>query len=224
MKIVAIVGSPHGLRGNTARLLRHVLDGAEQESAQTETIALTGDTVLPCLGCDTCHKRGHCPQKDEFHSIQHKINGAQGLVLASPNYIFQVSAQMKAFMDRCSSVVHCLGFEGKYGATVVTSGAGDEEPVAEYMRYFLMITGIRPVGSVWATMGAGTSFSEETRGNAEALGRKLVQSWRDKERLPYVEETIAAFKRRMHDLIAWRGEEWPFEYEYWKRKGDLQDP
>lgn len=221
MKIVAIVGSPHGFRGNTARLLRHVLDGAEREGAQTETIALTGDTVLPCLGCDTCHKRGHCPQKDAFHSIQEKIIGAQGLVLASPNYIFQVSAQMKAFMDRCSSVIHCLGFEGRYGASVVTSGGGDEEPIVAYMNHFLMITGIHPVGSVWATMGTSTSFTEETKGEAKALGQKLVQSWRSKERWPDVEERIAAFKRRMHDLIAWRGEDWPFEYECWKKKGDL---
>lgn len=122
MKIIALVGSPHQARGNTAKLTRIVLQGAEREGARTETIYLPGKTVLPCLGCDYCHKKGRCAQKDAFPEIQQKIQAADGVVLGSPNYIFSVSAQMKAFMDRCSSLVHCLGFYGKYGASVVTSG------------------------------------------------------------------------------------------------------
>ena len=49
MKIIGLVGSPHGLKGNTARLLRIVMEGAENEGAQTETIILKGDSVKPCL-------------------------------------------------------------------------------------------------------------------------------------------------------------------------------
>ncbi|HZE21311.1 MAG TPA: flavodoxin family protein, partial [Desulfobaccales bacterium] len=141
MKIIAIVGSPHKAKGSTARLTQIVLQGAEQEGARAETIYLPGKTVLPCLGCDYCHKKGGCVQKDDFLEIQEKIREADGLVLGSPNYIFNVSAQMKAFLDRCGSMIHCLGFHGKYGASVVTSGGGDEEPIAGYLNHFLMITG-----------------------------------------------------------------------------------
>jgi len=153
LDIISIVASPHGLKGNTARLLSHVLEGAEAEGAKTETIVLPGSTVLPCLACDTCHRKGRCPHDDEFESIKGKILESDGVVLASPNYIFSVSAQMKAFMDRCCGVIHCMAFEGRYGASVVTSGGGDEEPIAQYMNHFLLTTGIIPVGSVWATMG-----------------------------------------------------------------------
>ena len=41
-----------------------------------------------------------------------KIINLIGSPLGSPNYIFQVSAQMKAFMDRCCQAIHCLSFEG----------------------------------------------------------------------------------------------------------------
>jgi multimeric flavodoxin WrbA len=136
MRIIGVVGSPHGARGSTAKLVSIVLDGAEQHGAETETIFLPGKTVLPCRGCDTCHKKGRCPQNDEFESIKNKIIHSEGLVLGSPNYIFSVSAQMKAFMDRCCGVIHCMAFEGKYGASVVTSGGGDEKPIAEYMNHF----------------------------------------------------------------------------------------
>jgi hypothetical protein len=57
-------------------------------------------------------------------------------------------------MDRCCGVINCLEFEGKYGASIVTSGGGDEKPIADYMNHFLITTGIHPVGSVRATMGS----------------------------------------------------------------------
>ncbi|MBU0544582.1 MAG: flavodoxin family protein [Proteobacteria bacterium] len=153
MKIISIVGSPHGKKGNTALLLDEVLKGAQHMGAKNETIFLKGGSVLPCLGCDKCHIKGFCPQKDEFETIKLKILEADGLILASPNYIFSVSAQLKAFMDRCCGIIHCMAFEGKYGASIVTSGGGDEKPIVDYMNHFLITTGMHPVGSVWATMG-----------------------------------------------------------------------
>jgi multimeric flavodoxin WrbA len=224
MKIIALVGSPHGARGNTARLTRIVLKGAEQEGARAKTILLPGKTVLPCLGCDYCHKKGRCAQKDAFPEIRQKVLEADGLVLGSPNYIFSVSAQMKAFMDRCSSMVHCLGFHGKYGASVVTSGGGDEEAIAEYLNHFLMITGIQSVGSVWATMGLifGEGFPEDITSRALGLGKRLVQAWRNQETFPEIQEKMAAFKERMRLLMQYRREEWPYEYEYWQKTWGLE--
>lgn len=224
MKIVAIVGSPHGAKGNTAKLTRLVLEGAGSEGALAETIYLPGHTVLPCLGCDYCHKKGHCAQKDSFEEIQQKLKAADGVVLASPNYIFSVSAQMKAFMDRCACAIHCLAFHGKFGASVVTSGGGDEEPIAEYMNHFLMITGIQSVGSVWATMGLifGDDFPEDITTSAIDLGKRLVLAWKGKESFPETQEKMSAFRERMRRLMLFRKEEWPYEYEYWKKHEGLE--
>ena len=224
MKIIALVGSPHKASGNTAKLTRIVLQGAEREGAHTETIYLPGNTVLPCLGCDYCHKKGRCAQKDAFPEIQQKIHGADGVVLGSPNYIFSVSAQMKAFMDRCGSMVHCLGFHGKYGASVVTSGGGDEEPIAEYLNHFLMLTGVQSVGSVWATMGLifGDDFPEDISSRVLDLGKRLVQAWKNKETFPEIQEKMAAFKERMRQLMQYCKREWPYEYEYWQKNWGLK--
>lgn len=218
MKIVSLIGSPHGEKGSTARLLHLVLEAAREKGAITETVALKGDTVKPCLGCDTCHKKGRCSQKDAFEGIRAKILAADGLILASPNYIFNVSAQLKAFMDRCCGVVHLLQFEGKYGAAVVTSGGGDEAPVAEYMNHFLITTGIRPVGAAWATMGTlpDGCFTEEISDRARRLGHELVQAWQTGRVNPEVERTMAAFRERMRQLMLWRQQEWPYEYEFWQ--------
>lgn len=225
MKIVSIIGSPMGTKGNTAALLKVVLEGAKSQGAETEIITIKGSEVKPCKGCDACHKKGSCPQKDSFNAIKKKIMGADGLVLASPNYIFHVSAQLKAFVDRCCGVVHCLGFEGKYGASVVTSGGGDEKPIADYMNHFLAITGAIPVGSVWATMAEieGQNFPQNIRKKAFTLGEKLVTAWRNKERIPEWAPVTSQFRERMRSLILWRRQEWPHEYQYWKECRGLDD-
>ncbi|HME45275.1 MAG TPA: flavodoxin family protein [Syntrophorhabdales bacterium] len=218
MKIISIVGSPRGTTGNTAALLRIVLEGAESSGAKTETIAIKGSEVKPCRACDLCHKTGVCPQRDQFSAFKKKVMEADGLVLATPNYISHVSAQMKAFLDRCCGVVHCMGFQGKYGASVVTSGVGDEEPITRYLNQFLAITGCIPVGSVWSTMDAieDHNFLEDTRKKAFALGEKLVAAWRNKETAHAYEPIASQARERMQSLLTWRKEEWPFEYQFWK--------
>ena len=224
MKIISLVGSPHGEKGNTAKLLSLVLEGAKEKGATAETIILRGDTVHPCLGCDTCHKKGGCVQKDAFEDIRGKIQQANGLILASPNYIFSVSAQLKAFMDRCCGVIHLMEFEGKYGASVVTSGGGDEAPIAEYMNHFLITTGIRPVGAVWATMGAliDDNFTDDIRKHAQKLGEDMVRAWKNGTLDPSTEHTMAAFRERMRQLMLWRKQQWPYEYEYWRSHRGLE--
>ncbi len=218
MKIISIIGSPNGMRGNTGALLEIVLEGARNQGAETRTVAVKAGEVKPCLGCDTCHKKGVCPQKDEFNEIKERVMEADGVILASPNYIFHVSAQLKAFIDRCCGVVHCLGFEGKYGASVVSSGGGEERPIAEYMNYFLAVTGVMPVGAVWATMSQieGRNFPEDVREKAFALGKRLVTAWSARERTAEYADVTSRFRERMRSLVLWRKEEWPHEYGYWR--------
>ncbi len=129
MKLVAIMGSPHGMKGNTGRLLSSLLDAAGDAGAQVTTFLLGDMDVAPCRGCDVCHKVGKCAIKDDFQTILAAMLDADAIVLASPNYIFSVSAQLKALFDRCCGAVHLQAMEGKYAAAVVTAG-----PVVEAVR------------------------------------------------------------------------------------------
>ncbi len=225
VNLVSIIGSHHGLKGNTGRLLEYVIQGAESLGATNESIVLRGDSVLPCMGCDHCHRKGNCVQNDDFESIKGKILSADGLILASPNYIYSVSAQLKAFMDRCCGIIHCLGFEGKYGASVVTSGGGDEPPISDYMNHFLITVGIVPVGGVWATMGtiSGDEFPPDIRKKAFDLGHELVTAWQSKKKPLEIAEAMDTFHDRMENMMRYRGKEWTYEYEYWVEHHGLKD-
>jgi len=217
MKIVVLVGSPHGIKGNTFNLARWVMDGARSEGAEFEVVLLDG-LIQPCKGCDSCHRLGTCPLEDGFAEVRQLIEDADGVLLTSPNYINGVTAQMKAFMDRCSGSIHCLSFRGKYGASVVTSGGGGDEPMVEFMNRFLIMTGIRPVGAVHTSMAAlpDGEFTAEIRESAMRLGRELVQAWKEQRINPDQEMEMNLFRERMRQLIVWKQEEWPYEYSYWQ--------
>ena len=107
MKIGASLGSPHGPKGATGTLLAEVVRGAQAAGAEASVFSLTDHKVVPCLACDACHKTGVCPQKDDFNTLKSAMLGADGIILASPNYINSVSAQMKALFDRCCGPLHC---------------------------------------------------------------------------------------------------------------------
>jgi multimeric flavodoxin WrbA len=74
------------------------------------------------------------PPQDEFESTKEKILQSDGVVLASPNYIFSVSAQMKAFMNRCCGLVQCMVFEGIYFANRSTK-LRDSAPIRAHVAH-----------------------------------------------------------------------------------------
>jgi len=99
LNILAIVGSPR-LKGNTNYLVDQALDEAEELGAKTEKIVLSQYIVNPCLGHDECASLESCLQKDDADWILDRFSEADGVILATPVYWYNVSAQMKAFMDR----------------------------------------------------------------------------------------------------------------------------
>jgi multimeric flavodoxin WrbA len=220
MNLTAIIGSPHGMKGNTAVLLEAVMKGATDAGAAVRLFSLADLAVQPCTGCEACHIVGDCAIRDDFETVLAALVETDGLILASPNYIISVSAQVKALLDRCSGPIHLQAFEGKYAAAVVTSGGGNSDEVEAYMLRALRMTGYTSVGSVGAL--AWQLLREETRrpllDAAEALGHALVDAIRTQQVFPEQAEERRAIAERMRDLVIMRKDHWPFEYEYWMAK------
>ncbi len=107
MKIFAVNGSPWGKEGNTERLLQPFLEGAREAGAGTEVIYLKDQRINYCLGCFNCWTvtPGVCVHKDDMPALLEKMEQADMWVLASPLYVFNVTAQMKTFLDRMLPLV-----------------------------------------------------------------------------------------------------------------------
>jgi len=102
-KIIAIYGSPRR-KGNTATLLKKVIEGARDSGAEVEEIILRDLKISPCLEIYGCLKAGECAIKDDFQMVRDKILHAQGLILASPVFFYTVSSHTKMLMDRFQSL------------------------------------------------------------------------------------------------------------------------
>ncbi len=223
MKIIAINGSPHGEKGTTGMLLAEVVREAQAAGASVTTLAVADHKVGPCVACDACHKTGKCPTKDDFHRFRDAMLSADGVILASPNYLVSVTAQLKAVMDRCCGLLHCLALKGKHSAVVVTSGGGGCQEVDAYMQSFLRHMGSWTVGGTGATAAMLASPPQRARAleSAAGLGKTLVQAIRQGRTYPDQLADQDAFSQRMKQLVEFRKDSWTYEYEYWKSKGWL---
>lgn len=223
MKLVAILGSPRGMQGNTGRLLDGMLQGARAAGAECQTFSLAGIDVQPCRSCERCHLVGDCPIDDDFDEVQAALGAADGLIVASPNYIMNVSAQTKALLDRCSGLIHTQQLDGKYAAVAVTSGSGGGDAVSAYLLSALRMIGYLGVGSIDA-LGSEIADPSKCRPHLEAaatLGRRLVEAIRTRQTFPDQQEERRLIMARMEQLVRMRGEDWAYEYEYWTKRQAL---
>ena len=100
MLILGVSGSPRR-GGNSDRVLGAILAGASERRAGTEVLYLSGMEISSCVGCERCRKDKVCTRfEDDLTPFYPKINQAEGVVLVTPVYNYNVTAWMKAFIDR----------------------------------------------------------------------------------------------------------------------------
>lgn len=99
-QVLAVGGSPRK-NGNSDRMLRQILAGAEQHGLKGNALFLRDYQFSSCIGCEACRQDKACTRLlDGMQLIYPQVLEAQGLVLASPAHNYNVSALMKAFIDR----------------------------------------------------------------------------------------------------------------------------
>jgi multimeric flavodoxin WrbA len=147
MNILAINGSPNR-SGNTARLMRAILDGAESNDHTTETIHLHELNMRGCSACMACKREkgiGHCAQRDDFQTIEPKLRQADCLIIGSPIYFGFLTGQIKCLIDRWYSFLDTEYnndvLKNKRFIPVIVSGAPAEQfcvPALDYLRRWLV--------------------------------------------------------------------------------------
>lgn len=103
MKVLALSGSPRK-NSNTETLLSAVFKGVDAAGGEVEFIRLCELHIQPCIGCGGCDKTGVCVLEDDMQGLYPKILASQRVLLASPIYFYGITAQAKAFVDRCQAL------------------------------------------------------------------------------------------------------------------------
>ncbi|MGE5842446.1 MAG: flavodoxin family protein [Deltaproteobacteria bacterium] len=183
MKVIAFNGSARK-EGNTAMLLNTVLDELKAEGIETEVYSLAGKPIQGCIACFKCFekKNKRCNvEKDIVNECIEKMLGADGILLGSPTYFADVSAGMKALIERSGMVSRANGdmFKRKVGAGVVAvRRAGSYHVFSSLNAFFLMGQMIIPGSSYW-NIGRGrepgeVKADEEGMKTMKALGQNMA--------------------------------------------------
>lgn len=100
MSKVLIISTSLRTNSNSEFLARECERGAKEAGNDVEVISLKGRDIKYCIGCLTCQTTGKCVIKDDVPELAEKVKNADVLVFATPIYYYEMSGQMKTFLDR----------------------------------------------------------------------------------------------------------------------------
>ena len=184
-KILVLLGSPRK-KGNSTTLANQIIKGAEAAGAEVESIYLNGLEIKPCQGCYACKKENSkgCVVDDDMQSLYPKIIASDAMVIATPVYWFNMTAQIKIFMDRCFGL-----FDAEFTVNplykkqiAIAMSYGDTDPFnsgcVNALRSFqdaFRYVGAKMVGMVYGSAEEPGEISSNAAlmQQAEALGKKI---------------------------------------------------
>jgi multimeric flavodoxin WrbA len=103
MRIVCLHGSPR-IKGNSTAIANRFCETAEKFGAEVRTYVLNDLKYRGCQGCMLCKtKLDKCALEDDLTEVLEAVRETDILVLASPVYFWDVTGQLKTFMDRTFS-------------------------------------------------------------------------------------------------------------------------
>ena len=229
MKILACLGS-YRKKGNTARVVQMIearmqaLAAQQNAPLEWETLFLGDMDIRPCRGCRVCFDRGEdrCPLKDDIPLIRAKMDAADGLLLASPVYVDDVSGLVKTWMDRLAYLCHRPALGGKCAYPLATVGGGATGHTLRTMNAALLTWGYHLVGQTGLKMGALASAEElpHYQAAADKVADKLYHAVAQKQALSPSFVSLLAFKVQQ---LAWQREPpGSFDHTWWQGQGWLE--
>ncbi len=182
MKVLLLQGSPRK-KGNTATLARALVEGMGDQ-AQVREVFLHGERIKPCAACNSCRNREgiYCATDDDMQPLYREFLESDLVVMASPVYWWNISAQLKLFIDRLYGLngeKYPERYRGKRLAVVLTHG--DAKPCSGAriaLRMFKEIveyTGMNLAGSLEYSSGDREARdSPQALTEARTLGARLA--------------------------------------------------
>jgi len=172
VKVVAFNGSPRK-DGNTAMLINTVLEELEKQGLETEFVQLGGSKLRGCTACMKCvdNQDQRCVIDDDIlNELVGKMIDADGIIIGSPTYFANVTAEVKALIDRAGFVAVANGriLKRKVGAAVVAVRRAGAANVFDAINKFFLINEVIVPGSVYWNLGVGLG-KQEVAGDEEGI-------------------------------------------------------
>ncbi len=154
MKVLGINCSPRK-GGNTEILIKEVFKALEKEGIKTELFQIGGKELNGCVACMKCRKEadGVCHKKNKvINECIEKMVEADGIIIGSPVYFADLTADAKALIDVAGYALRGAGnpLKRKVGAAVIAvRRAGAIHAFDSINHFFLINEMIVPGSSYW---------------------------------------------------------------------------
>jgi len=182
MYVLAINGSPRK-GGNTQILLENALAPLADNGWETEIVQIGGKKIRGCTACTKCFetKDNTCIIKNDlFNELFEKILRADAIILGTPTYFTDVSAELKALIDRMGyvAIANDRALAGKIGAAVVAVRRGGATHAFDSINHMYLMSQMIVPGSTYWNMGYGLAPGDvkedyEAMANMENLGQTI---------------------------------------------------
>ncbi len=140
MDIIIINGSPRK-NGATSKFLHRMEEKLLlHKDVSVEFVNIGELNIMPCSGCCSCYKTGHCFINDDAEKLSARIEKADGLIIGSPTYASNISGQLKLFIDRGHFVIEQLLY-GKYAISVATGENYGSKDTSKILNKLLQYSG-----------------------------------------------------------------------------------
>lgn len=101
MKNILIITGSARNGGNTELMADAFIKGAEAKGHKVTKFRAGAKNIKGCIGCETCWSKGRpCSLEDDFSQLGALLEEADMVVFASPLYFFNITAQIKAAIDK----------------------------------------------------------------------------------------------------------------------------
>lgn len=182
MKVLGINGSARK-DGNTAIIIKKIFSKLEQAGIETELIQLADSSIIGCQACYACYKNKdqRCIHDDIANECIEKMSLADGIILGSPVYFADITAGMKALMERAGFVSKANDnlFKHKAGVAVTAVRRGGAIHAFDTINHFFEYNQMFIVGSTYWNMVHGREIGEvekdeEGMSNMENIGENMA--------------------------------------------------
>jgi len=183
MKVVGFNGSPRK-KGNTSILIQTVFKELENEGIETELVQLRDKKISGCIACFKCFANvdKRCAvDTDGLNECVEKMIEADGIIMGSPTYFSNITAESKALIDRAGMVSTANGqmLKHKVGAAVVAVRRAGSVFAFDALNHFFLYNQMFVPGSSYWSIAVGLApgdveKDEEGIRTMQVLGQNMA--------------------------------------------------
>ena len=232
MKIAVLMGSPRKKDSYSVCKEIEKQQSLYGDNFEYDYIFLNDYNISNCKGCSLCFQKSEseCPcHKDDLNSIKERLFSADGVIVASPVYAYQVTGQLKCLIDRMSYFFHRQEMVGIPTLIVVTTDGGGSKQVYKYLKMIISGWGMDVVGNIQIV--SPLYFENRNQQGVFVFNKKyyirnnkklITISTKFRERLKSTDKkTPTLYDIFMFNCLMSKTYTSDADYKYWEEKGWL---